>query len=360
MIGWGIQYFGVSSWGSVESLSPQETVLVGDFNFKVVATEEGHKIKITLTTPSSDDSPGWSRYFRILRKRSEWPQSFDDTDVEIVADTVEPGSVDYTYVDEGLISGENYYYKLFLLGTDGVWYSGISNQDSAYPYSRWGLGDSMYQSLPRGWRSHDTSKDLYNFLGIIGSLADDIKTDCEYLKTLFSINDVHEDLILIADSKIGWPTWLHAGGIHKRRDSAAAVDTYKRIGTEYGYAQLVETATDWELTTAWGWQYIMWSNIVQCTTPDLSDPEIRKDLNGPNDRLKYTNDVSRWQSFTGLGFYLTEIPGVSGPFTQDMWDRVLFLIEWGKASYVVYQVRLVPISEEEYPAEEILDDYEDI
>jgi hypothetical protein len=39
-----------------------------------------------------------------------------------------------------------------------------------------------------------------------------------------------------------------------------------------------------------------------------------------------------------------------------MWDRILFLIEWGKASYVVYEVRIVPISEEEYLADWVLDE----
>ena len=216
----------------------------------------------------------------------------------------------------------------------------------------------MYLSLPRGWRSHDTTQDLFNFFDMIGALSDDVKTDCEYLKTLFSISEVHEDLLPIADSKIGWPTWIQAGGIHKRQDSASAVDTYKRLGTEYGYAQLIETVTDWELTITWGWQYIMWSNNPYCTTPDLTDPEIRTDLNGPNDKLRYTNDTSRWQSLTGLGFYLTEIPGITGPFTQEMWNRVLFLIEWGKASFVVYQVRIVPVSDEEYPADGIIDETE--
>jgi hypothetical protein len=80
------------------------------------------------------------------------------------------------------------------------------------------------------------------------------------------------------------------------------------------------------------------------------------DVGGVGDLLRYTNDPSRWQSFTGLGFYLTEIPGVTGPFTQEMWDRILFLIEWGKASYVVYEVRIVPISEEEYQADWVVDE----
>ena len=355
MLGWGIQLWGLDYWGGV---GPPSLEGFGNFNFEVLAMSQGYTIRIKLTTPEPIDSPRWSRRFVILRKRDEWPQSVDDTGVELISDVIEPGSVEYKYFDEDLIAGENYYYRLFLLGVDGLWYSSRSEMDSAYPYSRWGVRDYMYLSLPRGWRSHDTTQDLFNFFDMIGALSDDVKTDCEYLKTLFSISEVHEDLLPIADSKIGWPTWIQAGGIHKRQDSASAVDTYKRLGTEYGYAQLIETVTDWELTITWGWQYIMWSNNPYCTTPDLTDPEIRTDLNGPNDKLRYTNDTSRWQSLTGLGFYLTEIPGITGPFTQEMWNRVLFLIEWGKASFVVYQVRIVPVSDEEYPADGIIDETE--
>lgn len=353
MLGWGIQSWGLTYWGGVGPLSDEG---FGEFQFEVTAMSKGYTIRITLTTPDPVDSPKWSRRFIILRKRNEWPQDVDEDDVEVISDTFEAGSVEYKFFDEDLISGENYYYRLFLLGIDGIWYSSIAEMDSAYPYTRWGSKDYMYMSLPRGWRSQDTSGDLYNFFDIVGALADNIKTDCEYLKTLFSISDVHEDLLPIADSKIGWPTWIEARGIQKRQDSSAAVETYKRLGTDVGYAQLVETATDWELTTVFGWRYILWSNNAYCTTPDLTDAEIRQDIGGVDDKLKYTNDVSRWQSFTGLGFYLTEIPGVTGAFTQEMWDRVLFLIEWGKASYVVYQVKIVPISEELYAADDILDE----
>jgi photosystem II stability/assembly factor-like uncharacterized protein len=355
MLGWGIQLWGLDYWGGIGPLSDEG---FGDFHFEVLAMSQGYTIRVKLTTPEPLDSQKWSRRFVILRKRDEWPQSVSDTGVEVILDAVEPVSVGYEHFDTDLIAGENYYYRLFLLGVDGLWYSSRAEMDSAYPYSRWGNRDYMYMSLPRGWRSHDRSQDLFNFLDIVGALADDVKTDCEYLRTLFSIDKVHEDLISIADSKIGWPTWLHVGGIHKRKDSASAVDTYKRLGTDYGYAQLIETVTDWELTITEGWKYIMWSNNIYCTTPDLADPGIKGDLGGPNDKLKYTNDPSKWQSLTGLGFYLTEIPGITGPFTQSMWDRILFLIEWGKASYVVYQVCIVPVTEEQYPYDGIIDDDE--
>lgn len=353
-LGWGIQEWGLDYWGSVE---PLRDTGFGDFQFRVLAMSQGYTIRITLTTPEPIDSPRWSRRFLILRKRAEWPQSVDDVDVEVISDVVEPaGDVEYKYFDEDLISGENYYYRLFLLGTDGLWYSSRAEMDSAYPYSRWGCARSMYMSLPRGWRSHDITADLRNTIEMYGALADNLKTDFEYLRSLFSISEVHEDLIPIADSKIGWPTWLQAGGIHKRLDSEVAVETYKRLGTEFGYSQLIESVTDWELTVTHGWRYIIWSNTEYCTTPDLSSAELIRDLNGPNDNLRYVNDASRWQSFTGLGFYLTEIPGVTGPFTQDMWDRIQFLIEWGMACYVVYQVRVVPIVEEQYPIDGVIDE----
>lgn len=357
MLGWGVQYWGIDYWGGI---GPTLDEGFGNFQFRVVAMSQGYTIKVTLTTPDAADSPQWSRRFVILRKSDEWPQAIDDTNVKVLSDTLEVGSVEYEFLDENLVAGENYYYRLFLLGTDGVWYSSRAEMGSAYPYDRWGSAESMYMSLPRGWRSHDVSLDLKNFTNMMGALVDNIKTDCEYLKTLFSIYEVHEDLIPIADSKVGWPTWIQVGGVHKRNDSAAAVATYKRLGSVYGYSQLVETVTDWELSLAQGWRYLIWSNNPYSTTPDLSDPEIITDIGGIKDKLRYTNDPSRWQSYTGIGFYLTEIPGVTGEFTQDMWDRVLFLLEWGKASYVVYQIRIVPLSIESYLASHVLDDYEDL
>lgn len=353
MLGWGIQYWGIDYWGGI---GPTLDEGFGEFQFRVVAMSQGYTIKVTLTTPDAADSPQWSRRFMILRKSNEWSQAVDDTNVFVISDVVDLGSTEYSFLDPDLVAGKDYYYRLFLLGTDGIWYSSRAEMDSAYPYERWGSAKSMYMSLPRGWRSHDETQDLYNFVEMFGAVADNLKTDCEYLKTLFSIYDVHEDLLPIADSKIGWPTWIQAGGVHKRRDSANAVETYKRLGTEYGYSQLFASVTDWEFTLTSGWKYLFWSNSAYSTTPDLTDPDLLADVGGVGDLLRYTNDPSRWQSYTGLGFYLTEIPGVTGPFTQAMWDRILFLIEWGKASYVVYEVRIVPISEEEYLADWVLDE----
>jgi hypothetical protein len=354
MLGWGVQYWGIDYWGSV---GPSEiATLFGEFNFTVVPKPEGYAIKITLTTPESADSPAWNRRFRILRKQNEWPQNPFDTDVEVITDEVEPGQVDKEYFDTGLISNEIYYYALFLQDTQDQWLSTRVHKGSAYPFDRWGMGDYIYESLPRGWRTADTSLDLKNFCQIIGATADDLKTDAEHLQSMFTIEEVHEELLPVADSKVGWPTWVVAGGIQKRQDSISAVDTYKVIGTEIGYKQLVETSTDWQLTVAQGWRYLLWTNSVECTTPDLTDPLIRKDIGGFEDTLKYLNDPAKWQSLTGLGFYLTEIPGITGPLTQTMWNRVLELLEWGKACYVVYQVKVVPITEEQYLANWIVDE----
>jgi hypothetical protein len=75
--------------------------------------------------------------------------------------------------------------------------------------------------------------------------------------------------------------------------------------------------------------------------------------------LKYTNDSFGWYAVNGLGFRAEEIEGVSVELTDSIIQRWYQLIEFSRASYVVYGIVVAPIAtEEEVPIAE--DDWDDV
>jgi len=354
---YGLGIFGLTFFGNPPVPAMPVVRELGDFRFVVKAKSEGYAIRIDWHVPLPADSPDWSRRLRILRKQGEWPQRWDD-DALVIVDSVYPIlDGDYFIEQTGLEAGTTYYYALFQERLDGSWVNDrIANRGSAYPYDRWGAVDYMFDTLPRGYRSEDASVGhLYQFLGILGALVDNAKTDAEHLLTLMEIGSIHDDLIYLLDMKLGWPTWFAAGGLQRRRDTARAVDLYKILGREASYAQMLEAVSDWEATIAEGWKYVMFSNgRFESKTPDMSDPDNIRLRGRIDDILKYTPDTDGWHSVNGLGFFLEEIPGISAGLTSAMVDRFLELIEWGKASYVNYQLIVVPVTEEVFPLEDFV------
>jgi hypothetical protein len=347
--GWGLGWGGIELWGSVGIPAAQISRELGEFNFSCKALFQGNSIEFSFTVPEVADAPQWTRRLRVLRKQGEWPQSWDDSDAYESLDDVFPLSGTYTITETGLEAGVIYYYVLFAEGTDGVWVSDpILNRCSKYPYNRWGFVDYTYNSLPRGYRSEDaTLLHLYQFLSVFGAMLDSIKTDTENLLSLFSIDEIHDDLIYLIDKKLGWPTWHVAGGLQRRIETTQAVDLYKLLGRAAGYEQLLEGVSEWDATIVEGWKYVMFSNgLFGSTTPDMTDPDVIRLRGRIEDVLKYTPDTDGWHSVTGLGFFLQEIPGVSEEISEAMLDRTVFLIDWSKASYVTYGLIAQPTIDE--------------
>lgn len=359
---WGIGPYGISAWGYASIYGSVPVRALGDFHFEVISRMEGWSLRIRYSVPAPADAPEWNRHLRILRKRGEWPQSWDDPDATVVVDDYYPTlAQSYFLDDENLEAGTIYYYALYQERVDGVWISDrTTDRDSAYPHDRWGFVDYMFNTLPRGYRTQDAnSGHLYQFLSIMGALFDCAKTDVEHIRTLMEIDNIHDDLLYLIDLRIGWPTWFSAGGRQRRQDTKRAVDLYKLLGRSVAYEQMLEAVSDWEATILEGWRYVMFSNgRFDSTTPDTTDPELIRLIGRQGDRLKYTNDTNGWHSVSGLAFYLEEIPGISGPFTTSMVQRYLELIEWGKASYVTYGLTVRPVSEEDFLLESfVLEEY---
>lgn len=352
---WATDTYGISVWGHASVLVPATVRALGDFEFSVVAKTEGYANRVYYSAPAAADAPEWSRRLRILRKRGEWPQSWDDADADVLVDDVFPViAQSYFFDDENLEAGVIYYYALFQERIDSSWVSDVTtDRDSAYPYERWGFPDYMFQTLPRGFRTQDVdSNHLYQFLTILGALLDNTKTDVEHLRTLMEIDHIHDDLLYLIDMRLGWPTWFAAGGLQRRQDTKRAVDLYKLLGRAVSYEQMLEAVSDWEAVIVEGWRYVMFSNgRFDSTTPDTTNPDLIRLIGRQGDLLKYVNDTNGWHSVNGLGFYLEEIPAVSAGLTTPMIDRFQELIEWGKASFVSYQLVVRPVSEEEFPLE---------
>lgn len=351
--GTGVYGFGIP-YGSLALTTTAFEQALGDFQFEVIPMSEGSKIKIRFYAPTTAEAPQWSRRLRILRKIGEWAQSYDDADAYETVDSIYATSGTYTIIETDLVPGQLYYYSLYTLSVDGNWiHIRFTDRGSAYPYDRWGCAEYMFNSLPRGWRTEDiTIGDLFNFMTIFGALADDIKTDCEHLLTLFSIEDIHEDLIWLIDRKLGWPTWHETSGIQKRQETLLAVSLYKiGLGTPTAYEAILEEISSWDVEIVEGWKYVFFSNgQFDSVTPDLStvakQEEIQRLYGRRDDLLKYTNDTEEWHAVNGLAFFLTEIPGVSEGLTGIMVDRFNVMIEWSKASYANTHLILEPTTEE--------------
>jgi len=350
--GWGTGGWGsITPWGSVGVSSPVPAIVsLGEFDFNVVAKSEGFTIRIEFSTPSVADAPLWSRRLIILRKRGEWPRSWDDSEAYTTLDNTYSSEGSYWIEESDLIEGEIYYYALYTLRNDGAWINNIyTDRGSAYPYDRWGCATYLYDSLPRGWRSEDArgTGDLEDFTTIFGAILDDAKTDGEHLQTLFDIDAIHDDLIYLLDNKIGWPTWYAANGLKRREETANAVSLYKLLGRTLAYENMLSGVSDWDVEIVEGWKYVMWSNgLYGSTTPDMTNIYLQTRIGWIDDYLKYTNYLDGWPGVNGLRFYMSEIPGVSGELTQDMWVRFGELVEWGKASYVSTSIVVIPTSEE--------------
>lgn len=361
--GYGVGPFGaVEPWGSVGFPAVPPIRQVGDFNFMCRALSEGFKIRVDISVPDPIDSPEFSRFIRVLRKQGEWPQGAFDPDAHVSLSAFYPTSATPFFIEDGLVENQTYYYALYALRTDGVWvHDRFTDRCSSYPYDRWGACDYMYNSLPRGYRSEDaTVQHLYQFLCIFGALIDDTKTDVEHLLQLFEIDNIHDDLIFMLDAKIGWPTWHTTNGLQRRRETRRAVDLYKLRGRAAAYEQVLEEISDWDATIVEGWRYVMFSNgKYGSTTPDMTDPDTIALQGKITDILKYTNDGDGWHAVHGLGFFLEEVPGVSGPLTAEFLARVREMIEWTKASYVTTDLTAVTIDEELWLMSRVLDSFED-
>ena len=360
MPGVGVNPFGIS--GHVGSASgPADGHSLGPFSFLVEALSVGSDIRITLTIPALTASPDWDRNLKILRKLGAYPDGVTDTDAEVFLSKsyASIGSVTETHDDTGLKAGQIYYYSLFARRNDGVWiHDSLQDRGSAYPYDRWGSSDYMFGSQPRGWQKADADGDghLSDFLDIFGALADNIKTDAENLLTLFEIDAIHVDLLEYLDDKIAWPTWYAVESLQRRKETSEAVDLYKLIGREAAYVQLLEEVSDWDATVAEGWRYVMFTNYkFNSITPDSTDPNTLPNIGLISDIVKYTNDNNSWHSITGLVFMMSQIPGVSGPFTSTMVSRYEELIEFAKATYVNHQLILIPTDEDDFPLTRVVD-----
>lgn len=263
VVGYGTGGYALGEpWGSVLFAAPPSPRSLGPFGFECLAKSEGFSILVSFTAPEPADAPEWLRQVRILRKVGEWPQSFDDPGASVVLDDIFPAAGTFSVLQEELVQGQIYYYALFAKRTDGAWvHDRFLDRCSSYPYDRWGACDYMFASLPRGFRSQDVGFDhLYGFICIFGTLVDDLKTDVEHLKTLFEIDNIHDDLIFLLDRTIGWPTWHATGGLQRRRETADAVSVYKIKGREAAYAQVLGEISNWELVLVEGWRYVMFSN----------------------------------------------------------------------------------------------------
>ncbi len=357
---YGTGIYGITFFGNATTPAIPVVREIGDFQFTVTPKTEGYSIRVDWHVPDPTDAPEWTRRLRILRKRGEWPQSWDDSGAVVLVDVLYPAIEDDYYLEQtGMESGVIYYYALFQERVDGAWINDIdANRGSAYAFARWGFVDYMFNTLPRGYRSEDANTGhLYQFLSVIGALFDNMKTDVEHLLTLMEIDNIHDDLIFMIDKKLGWPTWNAAGGLQRRNETAAAVDLYKLLGRADAYEQMLEEISDWEATIVEGWKYVFFSNDrFESKTPDTTDPDTRRLIGRVDDILKYTPDTEGWHSVSGLGFFLEEIPGISDGISASMLDRTRELIEWAKASYVMWGLTLLPMTEEYFSSNMILEE----
>lgn len=351
MSGFGLSGYGFGGiWGSISAASLVIDRALGDFEFSAIALSEGYSIRVRYSAPSSSDAPTWSRRLRILRKQGEWPQSWDDSGASVCLDAIFPTEGSFYFDETGLNAGQTYYYALFTLRNDGNWiHDPFTQQDWAYPYDRWGASGYMYDSLPRGFRTADieTGNQLEQFVSIFGALVDNIKTDIEWLLTLFEIETIHDDLLYLLDDKIGWPTWHQTGALQRRKETSEAVDLYKLFGRAVAYEQMLSEISDWDVEVFEGSSYVFFTNgIFGSTTPDFTDPLLLTKYGTLGDYLHYTPSRDWWQNLHGLVIRMTEIPGVSGPLTEIMLDRARQLIEFGKVSYAYVHLLAVTIVEE--------------
>lgn len=363
MPGIGSNPIGSFSVGSNPGLNDVRSL--ADFNFRVNAESYGFAIKIQIDIPDLNLTGSyWARELLVLRKSGEWPQWEDDPGATVVLHKAyaTTGNITETVIDLELAPLNDYYYALFEKKTDGSWIHDMSlGRGSAYPYDRWGFGTYIFKSLPRGWQKADTTGDLQNFCQIFGAILDDTKTDVEYLRSLFEIPNIHEDLIPYLDAKIAWPTWYAAGGLKKRTDTANAVELYRLKGTKPGFESSIEAVSQWDVSIIEGWKYVMFTNgLYNSKTPGpFPDITFLQNKGKLTDKYKYTNDTTdetRWHSVNGLVLYLEQLP-VSGEFNQQMLSRYWEMLSLIKASYANVALFLVPSSEENYPLSGIEDFY---
>lgn len=364
--GYGLGGYGVvEPWGSVTFPGPGSEESLGDFNFQCRPLPEGFAIQVTFTAPASDDAPEWNRRVVVLRKKGEWPQSITDTVAEVRLDAVFPTATPVSFTDTGLEAGDIYYYALFAQRNDGVWIQDrFTDRCSSYPYDRWGFCEYLFGSMTRGMRSTDVATNhLFQFLCLLGTLLDDTKTDVEHLRTLMEIDSIHDDLIFMLDRRLGWPTWYAAGGLQRRLETKLAVPFYKVKGRAAAYEAILSELADFDVEVLEGWRKVMFSNgLYGSTTPDTDDPDTLAKLGTVNDIMKYTNDDDGWLSVGGLAFVLTDIPGVSGPLTSLMLDRVRELISLDQflTSYVTTQIFAVLTTEEQFPLTRVSDTFSEV
>jgi len=362
MAGVGVNPFGVSG-NAGSAAGPAQDRSLGEFNFQVKARPEGNDIELTIDVPSSIEAPNWNRNLRILRKLGSYPTGYADTGatVFLIKSYASISGVTETHTDASLLPGQVYYYSLYAERNDATWiHDKYVNRGSAYPYANWGAGACLFSSMPKGWRRADVpTGHLEAYLQIFGAHIEAIKTDNEHLKSLFEIDGVHADLLEYLDDKIAWPTWAAADTLQQRKETALAVDIYKKIGRAEAYENLLEGVSDWAAEIVEGWKYVMFSNgKYDSITPDTTDPDLLPNVGLITDKMKYTNSSSDWHSVSGLVFLMSEIAGVSGPFTSEMISRYHELIELAKATYVNYYVKLLPSYDEDYSLTSVTDEWD--
>lgn len=331
--------------GGIQKLKDQWSLF--DAGFQVKALSEGFALRISWNTPHNLNVLDWNGRVRILRKTNEWPRSWEDPDADIISDEVTTTPTANVITQSNLAQGKIFYYTLYMQRTDGYWIEDrVANRQSAYPYARWGNAEYMFASLPKGWQIDDGlgSEDLYNFLRIFGALVDNQKTDAENLLTLFSVEEIHADLLGMIDAKLHWPTWGAVGAIQQRKETLRAVDNYKLFGTSSGYESILQEASSWDVEVHEGWRFTMFTNgRFGCTTPDTADPTLIPNIGSVTDRLKYVNDSLGWHSVSGLAFELEDVSGVSSQLSAEILERWYQLIDFSKASYVTYGIVINPL-----------------
>lgn len=174
----------------------------------------------------------------VVRRTSSYPERHDPrrpSEGVVVVDrsaTVTPD--DWTQVvDEQLVDGTTYYYRVFALGADGgVRDTGaqpaLASATATGPYE---FGERMYRLLPELYRRFDTAGELRRFLELVGGQLDQTYSAVRGIPELVDVASVDGRLLPLLAGWIGWGLDHSRGLDHQRAELRGAIPLYQGTQT---------------------------------------------------------------------------------------------------------------------------------
>lgn len=225
-------------------------------DIKAIPLTRGHAIKLTWKNPTgvtfkevvvhrrTDDfglDPFSPLSVEVYRGTGNVAYDYHTLDPAVISDQLIP-EYNQQGIDEQAkwLKGEQlYYYTLYAVDTNDVYYASYGNCVAMAPTETYGIGQWLYNQLPQVYRAEDSTLGLSIFCDLVGEFLDYSYSLTKMIRTLNNPGKVNPAYIPVLAQQLGWQLEQTLSTRSQRRVLQNAVNMYRLAGTKKGLDALI-------------------------------------------------------------------------------------------------------------------------